>query len=343
MTWVAVATIAGGAIVSGLASQSAADTQANAAQQAGQQSLAQYQQTRSDLMPWQTAGKTGLASLMNLSGQSQGPLSIPQSLMNSGVASGQTGSVNPGQFMKTTLKDDAPAWFVGPGQQAPKNYVNRATGEWGPGTDPAVIAKYTNQSFDQAGYQAAIQHSQGQQQTAPTQAGTQQQNPNASASSQLAGATQNSPLLAPFSLKDFQESPAYQFNLDQGMQAINKAAAARGQYYAPQTLQDVSKYTQGMADNEFNNAYNMYNNNQSNVWNRLYALQGTGQSAAAQTGAFGANAANTAGQATMAAGNAQAAGTVGVANAITGATGDLYNQWLTSQILNQRNQSIYAP
>ena len=44
-------------------------------------------------------------------------------------------------------------------------------------------------------------------------------------------------LLQPFGNEQFQESPAYQFNLQQGQKAIEKEAAKRGTFYAPQTLQ----------------------------------------------------------------------------------------------------------
>jgi hypothetical protein len=103
---------------------------------------------------------------------------------------------------------------------------------------------------------------------------------------------QGSPLLHQFGVKDFEESPAYQFNLQQGQKAIEKAAAARKTFYAPQTLQDIGRFSQGLASNEFQNAFNNYNTNMNNVWNRLYSLSGSGQNAGAQLGAFGANAAN---------------------------------------------------
>lgn len=157
-----------------------------------------------------------------------------------------------------------------------------------------------------------------------------------------AGAQPGGWAVRPFTLQDFQASPSYQFNLDQGMQAINKAAAARGNYYAPQTLQDVAKFSQGLASNEYLNAYNMFNQNQANQWNREFALAGTGQNAAAQTGAFGANATNMMGQNLIGAGNAQAAGIVGQANAWTGAGSDIYNAWLTNQILRQTVASNQA-
>lgn len=149
-------------------------------------------------------------------------------------------------------------------------------------------------------------------------------------------------LLKPFGMEDFKASPAYQFNLEEGLKAINKGAAARGKYYAPSTLQDVGKYAQGVASNEWNNAYGQYNQNMQNIWNRLYSLSGSGQNAAAQIGGFGTNAANQVAQNQIGAGNAQAAGTVGQANAINNGVGNAYNQYLLDQILARNQQPSYT-
>jgi hypothetical protein len=142
-------------------------------------------------------------------------------------------------------------------------------------------------------------------------------------------------LVQPFSLADFQQSPNYQFNLQQGQQAIDKAAAARGNYYAPQTLQDTARFSQGLASNEFNNAYQMYNQNQSNMYNRLYAQVGVGENASAGLGGFGANAASQIGLAGMQGGAAQAAG-------IQGAGMSLSQLAYLPQILSQNQGSVYG-
>lgn len=150
------------------------------------------------------------------------------------------------------------------------------------------------------------------------------------------GFNPNAPGMKPFGMEDFNESPSYQFNLQQGQQAIDKAANARGNYYAPQTLQDISKFSQGMAGNEFNNAYAMYNQDQGNVWNRLFGISGTGQNAAAQMGGFGAAAAQNAGNYGIQRGDAMSAGLTGATgNALYGGAG-AYNNYLQNQILKQQ-------
>ena len=148
-------------------------------------------------------------------------------------------------------------------------------------------------------------------------------------------------LLQPFGREQFQESPAYQFNLEQGQKAIEKAAAKRGTYYAPATMQDLGRFSQGLASNEFQNAFSNYQTNMGNIWNRLYGLSSAGQSAANQTGAFGAQAAGQQAGLITDAGAARAAGTVGATNALTGAYGDYRNQQNIDQILSRNQQSSY--
>lgn len=153
-------------------------------------------------------------------------------------------------------------------------------------------------------------------------------------------ANPNAQLAKSFSLSDFQQSPDYQFNLQQGQMAIDKAANAKGNLYAPQTLQDISKFSQGLASNEFMNAYNMFNQDNNNLFGRLNSLSGAGQSAAAGQGAAGLNAAGMMGNNITSAGAAQAGGIVGAANAINSGLGTAYNAYLMNQIIGNQNASI---
>jgi hypothetical protein len=147
-------------------------------------------------------------------------------------------------------------------------------------------------------------------------------------------------LLKPFTLADFQESPGYQFNLQQGEQAIRKAAAARGNYYAPQTLQDISRFSQGLASNEFQQALQNYRAQQSDVYSRLFGVTGLGESAAAQTGAAGIQTGQGIAETQLQGGAARAGGIVGGTNALLGGLGDIGQQ---IQLRNILTQSGYQP
>ena len=109
----------------------------------------------------------------------------------------------------------------------------------------------------------------------------------------------------------FFQSPGYQFRQDEGIRAIDRSAAARGQLMSGGTLRELQRYGQGLASSEF-----------GNYANRLSAIAGVGQTAAFGGGQLGAAAAGQVGQSTanigqsvMAGGTAQASGIVGANNA----------------------------
>ena len=54
----------------------------------------------------------------------------------------------------------------------------------------------------------------------------------------------------------FQRTPGYQFAVDQGQQAIERSAAKRGMLNSGNVLAELSKYGQGMANQEYGNQVN---------------------------------------------------------------------------------------
>ena len=54
----------------------------------------------------------------------------------------------------------------------------------------------------------------------------------------------------------FQESPGYQWNLDQQLQAQNQALAAGGMLGSPESQQFAEQTAHGLADQDYNNYYN---------------------------------------------------------------------------------------
>lgn len=114
----------------------------------------------------------------------------------------------------------------------------------------------------------------------------------------------------------FQESPGYRFAFDEGVRAVDSAAAARGMLNSGARLRALTQYGQGVANQEYGNWFN-----------RLQGLAGMGQNAAAMTGSAGANAASGIGNAQIAGGQAQAAGIVGGANALLGGLNQGLGLW----------------
>lgn len=115
--------------------------------------------------------------------------------------------------------------------------------------------------------------------------------------------------------QDIYSDPSYQFRLQQGQDAIQSSAAARGGLLSGATLKALQGYGQDMASQEFGNAYNRFNADQTNQYNRLSNLVGLGQNAAAQQGNAGMQTAQAVANNTMSGANAQAAGQIASANA----------------------------
>ena len=114
--------------------------------------------------------------------------------------------------------------------------------------------------------------------------------------------------------QDIYSDPSYQFRLQQGQDAIQSSAAAKGGLLSGATLKALQGYGQDMASQEYQNAYNRFNADQTNQYNRLSNLVGVGQNAAAQQGNYGAQTAQAVANNTMAGANAQAAGQIAAGN-----------------------------
>jgi hypothetical protein len=126
-------------------------------------------------------------------------------------------------------------------------------------------------------------------------------------------------LNAPFTAQTFKTlSPAYQFQLQQGAQGtLNQAASAQGAESGA-ALKDLQSYNQNFANTSFNNAFNQYQTQQNNVFNRLSGLATLGQAAASNQATGGSSYAGNIGNTASNIGGAQASGTVGAANALGG-------------------------
>ena len=109
--------------------------------------------------------------------------------------------------------------------------------------------------------------------------------------SENTGAEGYGSLLTPFSLDLFQESPSYQYNLSESEKALERALASKGQFASmnPAASKALMSNASNLASNEYQNAYNNYNTDNTNIYNRLAGLMGYGQSAANSSNSLGSN------------------------------------------------------
>jgi hypothetical protein len=149
-------------------------------------------------------------------------------------------------------------------------------------------------------------------------------------------------LLKKFSSSDLANDPVYnsglQFGLDQGTGAINQRALQSGGYDSGATLKALTQYANDYGSTKANDAYNRYNTDQSNVYNRLAGISGAGQTATNQVQSAGTNMANQVSNSLTDQGNARSAGIIGGANAwgstASGLNG-IYQNYNSNQMLQQ--------
>ncbi len=129
-------------------------------------------------------------------------------------------------------------------------------------------------------------------------------------------------------------APNYDFQLQQGLGAVKNAGNMQTGLLSGNTLKGINDYAQNFAGNAYQNAFNNYSANQTNIFNRLSNIAGLGQTANANTGSQSVQAAGNIGNAQMAGGAAQAAGTVGSANALTGGANNALGWYTLGNLMN---------
>ena len=129
----------------------------------------------------------------------------------------------------------------------------------------------------------------------------------------------------------FQQTPLYQFPLQQNNLATNRALAASGLTNSGGALRDVSQLNAGYASQGL-----------GQYLSGLGSLASSGQSAAAQLGSIGVGTSAQIGQANTNIGNASALGTIGSANAVSGAIGGGLGALSNPYTLSAINSGISA-
>lgn len=92
-----------------------------------------------------------------------------------------------------------------------------------------------------------------------------------------------------FNMQNFEQDPGYAFRQEEGQRALERSAAARGGLLSGNMLKGVQRFSQGLASQEYQNAFNRYQTERAAQLGQLQPLMGAGQSAAnVMTGAAGA-------------------------------------------------------
>ena len=184
-------------------------------------------------------------------------------------------------------------------------------------------AKTQGAAADQVTDEAGREYDQTREDNAPWRAAGQ------TALGQLGQLTQTGgDLNRSFTMNDFTNNdPGYDFRMQQGQQAIERSAAARGGALGGGTLKALANYGQDYASNEYQNAFSRWNTQNNEQFNRLAGIAGVGQTANAADQAAGQASLQTTSNAQMGAANASAAAGIAGANSLTNALNTGVNAW----------------
>jgi hypothetical protein len=298
----AATSLAGGALgasAAGHAADAAAQGQIEAAQISAASQEKMYNQTRGDQLPYLTGGAGALGRLDYLLGL-PGPQSSTKAAYGAGFAPQGTSYIpsNGGAPVVGYAPPSATTATTNPGTGFVQQAMTGKAAQYGSGDGRPV--------FGQRG--AAAAPATPVDYTADPSYGS---------------------LMKDFSASDFQTDPGYAFRLSEGQKALDRSAAARGGLYSGATLKANDQYNQNFASNEYQDAYNRYQNNRTTKYNFLSNAAGGGQIAANQLGQVGAQYANNIGQAYQTgygnAANARASGYTAAANSWNGALTGINN------------------
>jgi hypothetical protein len=146
-------------------------------------------------------------------------------------------------------------------------------------------------------------------------------------------------LLKSFTADDLGNDPIYKLTGDAalrtGTQQLNRLAAANGSLNSGAQAKALARFGADTQAQYAGDAYNRFNTNQGNQFNRLASLSGAGQTAAGTVGAAGQANALTQGNNLISAGNARGAASIGAGNSLTSALNNGLNYYNTNSLINR--------
>lgn len=148
-----------------------------------------------------------------------------------------------------------------------------------------------------------------------------------------------SPLQRTFSVDDFWKDPVvqlgYQSGLDLGTKALKNAAPLTTGLDSGAAMKELTKFGEDYAGSKAADSQARFEGNKTNVFNRLAAMAGIGQTANSVTSSANMNAGNNNAALISAQGNASAASSIASGNAFAGGANNIASWWQQQNMLNQ--------
>lgn len=134
--------------------------------------------------------------------------------------------------------------------------------------------------------------------------------------------------------KDVPFQLGHEYAQKQGNTGVNRIAAASGNQLSGATLKALERSGANIANQYAGDAYNRFTNDQTNTYNRLAGISGAGQQAANQVSSAGQNYASQVGNNLIGSANARGASAIAQGNALSGAIGNIANNYQQQNFLN---------
>ena len=141
-----------------------------------------------------------------------------------------------------------------------------------------------------------------------------------------------------FGMSDFEQDPGYGFRMSEGLKALDRTAAARGNLLSGSTLKGAQRYGQDLGSQEYERAFARAQTNRSNLLNPLQSLAGVGQTSTNQGIVAGQNFATNVGNLGMNAAGNQANAGLTAAQANQSAYGNVGNAFANYLAPNPMNE-----
>lgn len=145
-----------------------------------------------------------------------------------------------------------------------------------------------------------------------------------------------------FTLADFTKDPGYDFRMQEGQRAVDASAAARGGALSGAAIKGTERYGQNFASGEYQNAYNRFNTDRTQRFNRLSSIAGIGQTATRDVANLGAANAQTVAGNQIGVGNAQGGSAIATGNAVQGGLNSLGNWYMQRQYQQPNSSTAWA-
>lgn len=237
-----------------------------------------YEQTREDVQPWYKMGTGAVYKLSDLLGISGGSVQSRENIYDelapqyttqqgggaSGFYTDAQGNLKSADYFSGLEETNGNFFDRGSNtvfRQSGDDFVVRRGEQDGQVWSPQGMQ---SGATDYEALNAAVDARMSEQQTTPEGYGS---------------------LLKRFSLEDFEQDPAYQFRQDEAQKALERSMAAQGVTLGgggygevnPQAYRAMEEMSQGLASQEYGNAYNRYVQDNLNTFNMLTGAAGQGQ------------------------------------------------------------------